>query len=641
MDVDADDMDISSPPSNGVAALPPVQQQQEDDSDSDLDDNCASTIVDRSRKRTDSEARRSENNDTSTSTTGLPEVHVHEYRRSNSIFPSVVKMDANDLSTLNNEQEGLLEKFYEHLQNIFRKAVILPAGCSTNERDNRCKIWKTVKAIIGWKVGDTLQSNETYYIPFNVAQEVHGVKPILYAIMIKLTLLLRLEQHRNERNRDIDFIATSSLEEYLVYLLPELIGVPIEVKSSSRKKIIAEATNQVMARLAERAQFSFNFGGIGEDYSLFGLDISMGSVSLAMLKLSGLGTAKVKLDTQRTERAPLFDRKTRLIIFKEKALQVEKSLGNTQDVSGMPEGFRLLASLLMFVKSGGRGASASRDDPYGHMTMRSTGCSSGRMNVEKHLGSGTFSHVLKLMGEVDDSVFIKIPKSSSVKESLVSEAAALKCLGECIHIPKLYCESVPVTKLDMSMGCLGSFSIPCLPLRGIIGLTANECTSTAGAGNLKGIFSAVYSALKYAHSKSWAHLDVKPANIICCCSDEGLKVMLIDWGCAEPTTSRLEGFVGTPPYAHNELFRISDGWTPRLDHDVASLMYSITSLSLGDIPWSGFSSRYPVPDDVIKERFEETSKLLKQLLDEWELSAEDKEAIFAAIDFQECTTGEW
>jgi hypothetical protein len=108
--------------------------------------------------------------------------------------------------------------------------------------------------------------------------------------------------------------------------------------------------------------------------------------------------------------------------------------------------------------------------------------------------------------------------------------------------------------------------------------------------------------------------------------------MLIDWGCAHRTTAKLKGFIGCPPYAHDELFGQTKEWNPRVDHDLASLAYSVASLSNGSIPWSGFSNHRAVPDDVRKRRFELASTVLKPLLGIWNIAPNVKEALLKAID---------
>jgi serine/threonine protein kinase len=148
----------------------------------------------------------------------------------------------------------------------------------------------------------------------------------------------------------------------------------------------------------------------------------------------------------------------------------------------------------------------------------------------------------------------------------------------------------------------------------------------------------VYAALKHAHKQGWAHLDVRPANIITRAKLDGhppgdrLEVMLIDWGCAYRNDKKVKGFIGCLPYAHDDLFRPSKVWQPRLDHDLASLAYSVVSLSLGSIPWAGFSNHLAVTNDVRIQRLGIARQKLFELFGPWESLSLDVKALFNAID---------
>jgi hypothetical protein len=138
-----------------------------------------------------------------------------------------------------------------------------------------------------------------FFIPGCVGQETKGAQPILYAIMAKMTQILGLASHitqeqgvpkiGNRSGHYVDFVVTHCAEEYLMAILPAMLGVPIEVKPISRKgilipKLLLEAQDQVVGHLAKRAMSSFDFGGIGEDCTVFGLTLDMGSVTLLVLQ---------------------------------------------------------------------------------------------------------------------------------------------------------------------------------------------------------------------------------------------------------------------------------------------------------------------------------------------------------------------
>ena len=110
--------------------------------------------------------------------------------------------------------------------------------------------------------------------------------------------------------------------------------------------------------------------------------------------------------------------------------------------------------------------------------------------------------------------------------------------------------------------------------------------------------------------------------------------MLIGWDCARRCDEVVDGFVGGPAYAHDELFGRTEVWKPRLDHDLASLAYTAVRLSHACFPWSGFGDGNAVSDEVRKSRFNITSDTLKSLLREWDVSSHDKKALLRAIAYR-------
>jgi hypothetical protein len=561
-------------------------------------------------------------------------------------YPSAMEFCEIDfLHSLESKHMASLDPFYEHLKRVFGEASMLGG----DDKQCRLKIEGTVNGIIGWNDGEPMEPPMTkFYTPFYVGQERDGVQPILYAIMFKMAQVLGLEPHitceqgipkvENRRGRYIDFVVTPSAEEYLFAILPAMLGVPIEVKPITRKnttvdKLLLEAQNQVVGHLAKRAMFSFDFGGIGEDCTVFGLELTMGSVTVVVLKLTGVGTANVQVTARRTKRVPLFDKDTRENLFGEKARDVEASFEIKEEPQGLPGGFCLLARTLMSVHHGlGTSLMIGRKGCHHSFSMRAHAAES--IKVGQYLGSGAFSHVLELGVKGSDDVFIKVPKSHRMKKSLESEAEVLKDLCGHSYIPQLYDTDDPIKTLDIEIRCERSF-LPCLPLRGLIGRPASH-QHRWESEKLHVIFLKVHAALEYANGKGWAHLDVRPSNIITRADPRGdrFEVMLIDWGCAHRTAAKLKGFIGCPPYAHDELFGRTKEWNPRVDHDLASLAYSVASLSHGSIPWSGFPNHHAVPNDVRKRRFEMASDVLKPLLQEWNLSSNVEGALLKAIDHQ-------
>lgn len=220
--------------------------------------------------------------------------------------------------------------------------------------------------------------------------------------------------------------------------------------------------------------------------------------------------------------------------------------------------------------------------------------------------------------------------------SLLGEAKALNELRghDCIPVP--YDPNDPVKTLDIHFRCEIS-SIACLPLVGFIGQRmCKESFLDKNKMKLKTVFDKVFGAIKYAHGKHWAHLDVRPANIITSVNGATgrFQVMLIDWGCAHRNDQQLKGFFGCPPYAHDELFGLTKKWTPSLKHDLASLAYTVAHLSCESINWSGFANHHAVTDDVRMKRQIIARKAWTPLFKEWNLPSRDQRALLKAISHE-------
>jgi Protein kinase domain len=559
------------------------------------------------------------------------------------------------LATLDSKETKPILYFYEFLRCGFGKVSIK----EESDEKRKLQIAQTVDAIVKWNAETPLEQCPALVAPYCVGDETEAVQPIMYAIMFKISQFLSgngqqitsqqgIPRADNRPGRIVDFVV-APIQEYLFAILPAMLGIPIEVKPVKRKrvalnKLLLEAQTQLIGHLAKRAMFSFNFGGIGEDCQVFGLELTMGSVAVVMLELSGVGTAAVEVTTSRSMRMPLFDKETRMALFPGSVrLDVEESYDITDgDQNALPAGFDLLARTLKSVQL--ETGKASINDRSSRFTLRPKAKESP-VQVDNYLGSGAFSHVLTLSNG-DNNVFVKVPKSHRMKKSLECEVAALQNLAGHVNIPQLYDTENPVRTLDIKIRCEVS-DLPCLPLRGLIGLSSNHTLRNCGALEgtclsesphcrmrhdvLKVIFNAVFDALKYAHDRGWAHLDVRPSNIITHVHGGGYHVMLIDWGCARSTKYKLKGFIGCPPYAHDGLFGLKTGWTPRLQHDLASLAYSVASLDTGSVPWPCFQNHRAVTDDAKSVRYQMTSECLNLLFDKWNLRPEIEDALRESI----------
>jgi serine/threonine protein kinase len=258
---------------------------------------------------------------------------------------------------------------------------------------------------------------------------------------------------------------------------------------------------------------------------------------------------------------------------------VEATLATTEEkvieMEGMSMGFCLLAQTLISVHHGIR-TGPLRKNIEGSRHSYSIDPDT-TIELGEPLGSGSFSHVFKLIDKGREGAliekfgnavelvnkktkgdpklkpaFIKIPRLYQRRKSLQIEANALAVLNKnsYSYIPELYYTKNPVRYLQIRLKCELSI-VPCLPLRGLLGQPANHPDNSWKQinGGLESIISNVYSAIKYAHSQGWVHMDVRPSNIV----TSGTQVMLIDWGSAHEINANLTSFVGCRPYAHDEL----------------------------------------------------------------------------------------
>lgn len=212
------------------------------------------------------------------------------------------------------------------------------------------------------------------------------------------------------------------------------------------------------------------------------------------------------------------------------------------------------------------------------------------------LGSGSFAHVVKL-GEKE---FMKIPRSSMVK-LLVQECKILKALNgekkECF--PAIMPWGVSDVKLCMH----GEFSkLKVLRLTGIVGVTLAAYCRQPNA-RVEDVIKKVYDALEYAHARGIVHMDVRPSNIIVKSQENGIDVLLADWGCGMTISESIkEGcFVGCPPYAHDKLLGKRSGkLNPIDDFDFQSLGYTWYHVTKRVLGW-----HFDRPECVSQEQLED------------------------------------
>ena len=292
------------------------------------------------------------------------EVRSSWFKFDNLCHPSEIELDMLDfIPSLDANHKVLIDPFYKNLKLIVGTAAMLKCG----DKSYRKMVNATVNGINEWNTAKpTDQSRTKLYAPDCGSRERDGTHPILRAILVEMMHVLGLEWHiaREQEIRTVDDCPARSVEffvtravAHVLTVAPAMLGDSMDVKPTTRKyadvaRLLLDAQDQVIGRLAERALFSLDFGGIGEDCQVFGLELNKGSVSVIVLKLAGVGTCDVSITTQRTKPMPLFDAETRRHLFGDTTRDGGFSSDGVKEQEGTPAGFHLLARMLMSVQPG-------------------------------------------------------------------------------------------------------------------------------------------------------------------------------------------------------------------------------------------------------------------------------------------------
>lgn len=213
------------------------------------------------------------------------------------------------------------------------------------------------------------------------------------------------------------------------------------------------------------------------------------------------------------------------------------------------------------------------------------------------IGWGTHGFVYECDGRV-----VKVSAVGELRY-IRNEVTALRALGnECDNIPKL--ESIGIVQYQIRQTHAKVPAFMFLPKGEAIG-SGHPWSAAA----LASMWKDVFAALTFAHGVGVYHLDVCPRNIIY--SKD--RYILIDWGCAGFKDENVQGFRGSLPFAHADIHKRgnNDLWKPQPNHDIASLLFTLCALTLGQsVPWEGFCKRV-CDDSVFESRRSQTMTSLK------------------------------
>jgi hypothetical protein len=254
---------------------------------------------------------------------------------------------------VNGQNPQDLTDFAGFLQTLLKKSKVPRYDYRSEQYSSQ--IQETVTAIVDWE-RDTNGSVPTLFKPCWKGHETRGAHPILCAIMWKIGCLCNGNKHFSREQfvpregmrspRFVD-VVISDVVELVKATIPALLDVPLEIKPTAREKVplskmLKQGENQIIGHLAKILMEAFHLGGIGANRVVRGVVMTMVSVEIVEMKLSGMGTAEVKLETSKTGHEPLFDMETTLNLLGSMSCVVKNSLNQFIEGDSPQKGFILL-----------------------------------------------------------------------------------------------------------------------------------------------------------------------------------------------------------------------------------------------------------------------------------------------------------
>jgi hypothetical protein len=413
-------------------------------------------------------------------------------------------------------------------------------------------------------------------------------------------------------------------------LLPQDISVALEVKNLTRKSkpakaMHAQVVKQLTGYMAKRILVAFEVGNVGVNAVAVGVLITPVYVQVLKLELSSMGTENVNVRLLKTKLAPLVCRAAfdRLVTTGCTRNYLKPELFPT-DTDGeepaVPRGLTLLWALMHATENTIAASLFQADFKEATATFlefTNTGVFTPESCARKATSLiGTGAHGTVYRCSTDTTTCIK---ASRVGETIhiKRELKALKMLNanKCKNIPSL----VRVGQLKYIIRnvtavvpaiVISPFGEPVAAYRGEADIKKKK---KKRAQELK---ADIQAALKFAHERDVFHLDVRLDNII---YDANAGVfVLIDWSSATCNGEKIVGFRGSLAFAHAFIHGKENTveWSPKEEHDLASLAFSVAALMhTRAVPWDGFSRRLG-NDASAKELFEERRTLARKLLKE-------------------------
>mmetsp|Transcript_14339 Transcript_14339/g.18192 ORF Transcript_14339/g.18192 Transcript_14339/m.18192 type:complete len:272 (-) Transcript_14339:52-867(-) len=197
------------------------------------------------------------------------------------------------------------------------------------------------------------------------------------------------------------------------------------------------------------------------------------------------------------------------------------------------------------------------------------------LKVIKQLQCGGSGDVF-LAEEISKSKIVAIKvvpfKSNSMRAKFISEAVTSELLSPCEHIVN-------------TLGHVLTNSYGCLIMEAMEGDLLDRISDFRGERRSKPLLKQISNALQFCHQLGFAHLDIKPENILL---DREGNAHLCDFGHTHRLTARVETLTGThlynPPEVYNSLHKFT---FDKAAADIWSLGVLIHIIVTGNYPFAG------------------------------------------------------
>lgn len=161
----------------------------------------------------------------------------------------------------------------------------------------------------------------------------------------------------------------------------------------------------------------------------------------------------------------------------------------------------------------------------------------GSYRTDKVIGSGAFATVFRTNQQSStQTVAIKAFRDCSLA---LQEASVLRLLQGCTNVISL----IYVGDNFLILQCIDGGDL----------YSTIKRDGPLSFQHSFNVLAQVTSALDEIHDRGYAHLDVKPENVLIQNTSIDMQVLLCDFGCAHRTSSSLRGLIGTRQFAAPEI----------------------------------------------------------------------------------------